>query len=179
MDGSAKYKQLANKVASGRFSPKNLREQNEKFENGHFSPRNLREQAEKAANGRFSPKNLMEQIGATQNSKDFDKDVMKGLAKYKKLADDVAGGRFSLKNLRDQTGKIAAQQSATMETDKGSLVWLRDEAAQAMPWQEDLEPQKVLFLLKDVPRQTVAERVMEQAGALPGQILSAQESDKV
>lgn len=155
------YKQLADEVASGRFSPKNLREQ-----------------IEKIANGRFSQKNLREQIEATQSLEDFGKDVLECLAKYKKLAEDVAGGHFSLKNLRDQTGKIAARRSATMETDNGLLAWLRDEAVQALPWQEDLEPERVLLLLKDVPGQTVAERVMEQAGVIPGQIISAQESEK-
>ncbi|MHC4424626.1 MAG: hypothetical protein ACYSYV_00870 [Planctomycetota bacterium] len=67
-----------------------------------------------------------------QRIKDFCTSITENLAKYRQLSDKIAGGRLSSKSLRKQTEALRCQQ--------------------------DVEPGRVLLLLKDMLRQGMAER---------------------
>ena len=111
-----------------------------------------------------------------QSLREFTASFTKGLTEYKDLSERVADGRFSPKALRDQMEAIASgagvpgedTRSAAPGRDSASafsssedsdslkmskrdlraLAWLRDKAQQALSSQKNVEPGRVLLLLR-------------------------------
>jgi hypothetical protein len=111
-----------------------------------------------------------------QSLREFTASFTKGLAEYEELSQEVADGRFSPKALREQieasanaAGKpgedarsaapwrdsasafSSLEDSDSLEMSKRdlrALAWLRDKAQQALSSQKNVEPGRVLLLLR-------------------------------
>ena len=119
-----------------------------------------------------------DQIGPAtlaQKIRDFSKSPMETLAKFKQLVEEIAGGSFSPENLRSwntiETPVSACSCSGhtgERTNDSTSLAWLDEVAVRAFRSHHDLDPRRVLCLLRDDPK-SPAERAMKLAGVLPKQ----------
>ncbi len=107
--------------------------------------------------------------------REFTTSFTEGLAKYLRLSQEVADGRFSPKTLRDQIeasaksvdepGTVAGQNRALAflnsdepesasrgATGTRALAWLSGKSEQALSSQQNVEPGRVLILLRDMIR---------------------------
>ena len=174
-----RYKELSEEVAGGRWSPEALRNQNELLKEAAGGPG---ADLPGVQNSGVGQRAIDGSPAATvlQRLQQFGASSSESVTRYKELSEEVAGGRWSPEALRNQnewvkeaTGVPRADHRDTVternsalaflgsddsnsagkaSTDTSTLTWLEDQAQQALSSQKDIEPGKVLTLLRDMVR---------------------------
>ena len=147
--------------------------------------------------------NVIDSTPATAPGKmlrEFTASFSESLAKYKEISQKVAGGRFSPKTLRDQIEvgamcmddpDIATEQDAALAflnwdesksasrgaTETRALAWLKDKAQRAQLSQRNIEPERVLLLLRGMIRSSAAKPDRQETVASAEEDVSAREAD--
>ncbi len=170
IDRLAEMIKLANQIASGRSSAGNLARD---MENSAEADGNT---AESSGYPVYSD---ISELLATVRDEIEKINSFEGffLGVHDKIEKFTMSAKLGLEQILD-VEKNMTQQNATSEISVFSVTRVREQALKVLRCQEDLEPEKVLILLKDVRSQGIAERLMEQADAAPGQKVSMQESEK-
>jgi len=101
----------------------------------------------------------------TQRTKDAAEGIRQKMAKLGELAEELASGRYSARHISESMEtQVEAMSHAPQEpahpvySDPGALVEKIREAIKAINAFDELEPERVLDLLKDARRQNTAER---------------------
>lgn len=174
-----RYKELSEEVADGRWAPGAMRDRIERMKEAMgMGGADLPDvQSSGAGQGAIdgSPAPTL-----LQRLQQFGTSSSESLARYKELSEEVAGGRWSPEAMRDRneqmseatgmggadypdtvTGALAFLGSDSNSVSKGStdtrvLTWLEDQAPQALSSQKNIEPGRVLALLRDTVRPSTA-----------------------
>jgi hypothetical protein len=162
----AQMRKLFEQTASSHFSVRNI------IKNMEDQTEEIRSDVESSGYSVYSDTSellasLKKEIEAINSFKGF------LIGVHNKIEGFTEQAEFSLAQIQD-VEKNMAQRNATLEIGMFSLARIREKALKALRCQDDLEPERVLLLLKDVRRRSID----EQAAESPGQNVSTQESKK-